>query len=170
MDATTGRTIVTIAAKGWLHHPTWSPDGKLIATANAATGGRLWDAETGELRTSFEGHTDVVTSIAFSPDGALVVTTSFDRSARVWDTSNGSLLAILGNHEHWVTSAVFSADGQWLVTDVARAERMRIWDLRRETRSPAQVEDLVRCRPRCGWSTVARCRPPIDPSRCAGVR
>jgi WD40 repeat protein len=146
VDVATARTIATLDARGWLRTPTFSPDGTLLATTDGRTGGRIWDATTGVLRASFDGHTDHVTSIAFSPDGLLVATTSFDRSVRVWDAANGSALAVFGNHEHWVTGATFSPDGSQLATDVARAPRVRIWDLRRETRSPTVVMDLVRCR------------------------
>jgi WD40 repeat protein len=39
-----------------------------------------------------EGHTDVITAIAFSPDGKLLGTCSEDGTARVWDTNDASCL------------------------------------------------------------------------------
>mmetsp|Transcript_7484 Transcript_7484/g.26154 ORF Transcript_7484/g.26154 Transcript_7484/m.26154 type:complete len:83 (+) Transcript_7484:341-589(+) len=42
---------------------------------------RLWDAATGELQATLEGHSDCVTSCVFSPDGKRVVTGSYDKTA-----------------------------------------------------------------------------------------
>ena len=51
---------------------------------------RLWDAATGALQTTLEGHTDNVTSCAFSGDGTRVVTASDDKTARLCDAKTGA--------------------------------------------------------------------------------
>ncbi|KAJ1453084.1 hypothetical protein M885DRAFT_606912 [Pelagophyceae sp. CCMP2097] len=47
----------------------------------------LWDAETGALLVTLEGHISTVSSCAFSPDCARVATTSRDSTTRLWDAS-----------------------------------------------------------------------------------
>jgi WD40 repeat protein len=47
----------------------------------------IWDAETGALLTTLEGHTGEVYSVAFSPDGERVVTASSDKTARLWSAA-----------------------------------------------------------------------------------
>ena len=44
----------------------------------------VWDAGTGEVLRTLEGHTDVVTSVAFSPDGTMLAAGSLDGTALVW--------------------------------------------------------------------------------------
>ncbi|MCP4303856.1 MAG: NACHT domain-containing protein, partial [bacterium] len=52
----------------------FSPDGGRIVTASDDNTARLWDAETGSLIHTLEGHGSIVLSAEFSPDGARIVT------------------------------------------------------------------------------------------------
>ncbi|PVH67833.1 hypothetical protein DL98DRAFT_636703 [Cadophora sp. DSE1049] len=59
-----------------------------------------------------EGHTDVVTSVAFSPDGRQIVSGSEDTTIRRWDAATGQqLLPALEGHTGWVSSVAFSPNG-----------------------------------------------------------
>jgi WD40 repeat protein len=46
----------------------FSPDGSRVLSGSSDNTLKLWDAATGTLLRTFEGHSDVVTSVAFSPD------------------------------------------------------------------------------------------------------
>ena len=59
---------------------------------------RIWDAQSGALVASLEGHTELVKSASFSPDGTRIVTASDDNTARVWDAQSGALVASLEGH------------------------------------------------------------------------
>jgi len=61
----------------------YSPNGVRIATASADKTARIWDATSGELITTLEGHGKSVGALAYSPDGARIATASSDRRARV---------------------------------------------------------------------------------------
>ena len=58
----------------WVFKVSWSPDERWLLTASADKTARMWDAMTGKLRHTFEGHIDHVHDACFSPDGERVVT------------------------------------------------------------------------------------------------
>ena len=65
----------------------WSPDNRLVATADDDPLVRLWDSATGRLILKFEGHTDSVYALRFSPDGKRLTTGSTDGTARIWNVA-----------------------------------------------------------------------------------
>ena len=108
----------------------FSPDGSTIASGS---GGyiwwdgdftiRLWDADTGELRHTLEGHTRKVTRVAFSPDGSTIASTAAygDNTIRLWDTDTGELRRILeGRWVKAVRSVAFSPDGSTIASEDRR--------------------------------------------------
>jgi len=68
----------------------FSPDGAVIASGSRDQSVILWDAESGELLRTLEGHTDQVWTVAFSPDGATLASASDDATVRLWRVAVGS--------------------------------------------------------------------------------
>ena len=73
-----------------------------------------------------------------------VVTASRDKTAKVWEVASGRLLATLEGRTNRVF-AQFSPDGTRVVT-ASEDKTAKIWDVHLETRSPAEIAALVRCR------------------------
>jgi WD40 repeat protein len=72
---------------------------------------KLWDAATGRLIRSFEGHTGLVKSVAFSPDGTHVVSGGEDEMLKLWDVATGQLIWTSKGHSGGVNSVAISPDG-----------------------------------------------------------
>ena len=71
---------------------------------------------TAQLKTTLEGHTDLVWSVAFSPNGQTLASGSQDRTIRLWNPNNGNLKRTLTGHRDAVNSVAFSPDGRTLAS------------------------------------------------------
>jgi WD40 repeat protein len=56
---------------------------------------RLWEAASGQLLATLDGHTGPVYGVAVSADGRLLATGSVDGTIRLWNPSSGACLRIL---------------------------------------------------------------------------
>src|SRR5262249_56376 len=89
----------------------------------------VWDAESGDLIASFEGHSGTVSSVCFSPDGQRIVSGGSDRMVKLWDAQTGQEAITLSGHTPSFTSVCFSADGRLIVSGgLGRA--VLVWDAR----------------------------------------
>ncbi|NER33879.1 MAG: hypothetical protein F6J93_07500 [Oscillatoria sp. SIO1A7] len=102
----------------------FSPDGKLIATASTDKTAKLWSRD-GTAIATLGGHKELVSAISFSPDGELIATASADMTVKLWRL-DGTLLKTIKAHDHWVMDVSFSPDGQTFAT-VSRDETLKLW-------------------------------------------
>jgi WD40 repeat protein len=108
----------------------FSPDGKILASANWDKTVRLWDLASRQPRGEpLTGHNDHVRSVAFSPDGKMLASGSDDRTVRLWDAvSQQPLGEPLTGHRDKVRSVAFSSDGKVLASG-SDDETIRLWDV-----------------------------------------
>jgi WD40 repeat protein len=104
----------------------WSPDGKLLATAGADGKAVLWSRQSLECLSELYGHVGGIASVAFSPDGRTLATAGDDRIIRLWDIASRVEVASLEGHSGPITHLLFSPDGMTLASTATKSEGFEV--------------------------------------------
>jgi WD40 repeat protein len=112
-------------ASTWHGAATFSPDGSRLLTVGSTGVGRVWDAESGDLLLSLQGHDGAVERAHWSADGSTIVTSGQDGTARLWDAATGEMGVVLAGHDGYPFVSL-SPDGSRLATADGS---VRIWTL-----------------------------------------
>src|ERR1700735_4122541 len=93
-------------------HVAFLPDLNFIASTSEDGTVRLWDANTGALKQTLEGHSHRNSDVAFSPNGKFLASASNDDTVRLWDATTGSCKQTLEDHNHldYTVALSFSPD------------------------------------------------------------
>jgi WD40 repeat protein/DNA-binding SARP family transcriptional activator len=122
------RYFVRPGSANFVSAATFSPDGRLLAAAEAGDGTEIRDAHTGRLVVRLPT-SDLVRSVAFSPDGKLVATGQYDGTLRLWSTRNWRPVGRpVEAHEGRVITLSFSRDGRTLAS-ASEDGTVRLWDV-----------------------------------------
>ncbi len=117
---------------------TFSPDGRLFATAAENRSAQLWSTEAQLAVGPPLVHDNAVDWVSFSPDGQYVVTASADQTAQVWSVETGDPMGSAMRHGGPVSRADFSPDGTQVLTTTQRG--VYLWDLPETTTSVTEIE------------------------------
>ncbi|MGW7513083.1 nSTAND1 domain-containing NTPase [Streptomyces massasporeus] len=112
--AATGRTLHTVRGS----NPTFSPDGRTVATSDDDTVW-LWNVATGRTLHTVRG-----SNATFSPDGRTLATTAED-ATWLWSVTTGRTLSSLSSSNR----VEFSPNSQTLATIDLNDDTARLWDV-----------------------------------------
>lgn len=121
---------------GAVYLTTFSPNGRLLATASYDRTVRLWDVSDRSrpkpLGRPLTGHTSWVSSAVFSPDGRTLATAGDDGTIRLWDIRDPAHPSLLGapltGHEGTIYLIAFSPDGRTLAS-AGDDSTVRLWNM-----------------------------------------
>ncbi|KST64060.1 nSTAND1 domain-containing NTPase [Mastigocoleus testarum] len=122
----------------------YSPNGKIIASASTDNTIILWDASTGKQLKILTGHTNSVRGVSFSPDGKILASASWDKTAKLWDINTGKQIKTLQGHANELHDVSFSPDGNMLAS-ASWDKTIKLWDINtgKKIRTLAGHQDLV---------------------------
>lgn len=90
----------------------FAPDGSVLAAADRSGEVRLWDAESGALADTLNGHRGAVHGLAFQPDGRVLVTAGADGTVRGFDVASGKEAWKLAAHDGQALAVAVGPQGR----------------------------------------------------------
>ena len=109
-----------------VNHVSFSPNGRLIASAAFDNHVKLWSASDGKFLFTLRGHVGPVYMASFSADSRLLVSSSKDTTLKLWDCSTGKLKEDLPGHKDEVYAVDWAPDGH-RVGSGGRDKVVKIW-------------------------------------------
>jgi WD40 repeat protein len=119
--------VPNIPHSGEVNSVAFSANGSRVLSGSGDKAVRLWDAATGQLLRTFQGHTDRVRSVALSPDGTRLLSAGDDGTLKLWDAASGQALLTFRGHTGQVTSVAFSPDGTRVLSG-GWDNTIKLWD------------------------------------------
>ncbi|MFF3215272.1 WD40 repeat domain-containing serine/threonine protein kinase [Streptomyces sp. NPDC002886] len=106
----------------------FSPDGRILAIAQADYSVRLWSAGSRQDLASLDRHGAEILALAFHPGGRLLASADSDGKTYLWDTASGSTTATFTG-DGAVDAVAFSPDGKTLAAGLDGGT-VRLWAVR----------------------------------------
>jgi WD40 repeat protein len=117
LDPRTGRPRCRLSATGRLDWMSFSADGTALACLTLDGTARVWDTDTGRLRTRFRTLANNSDMVALSPGGRLLArVTDRDLAIHLYDVTSGHELHSFAGHRAGRLAVAFVGDGREVAT------------------------------------------------------
>jgi WD40 repeat protein len=120
--------VATLKGTGTLLHGEFNANGAKVVTSSWDGTVKIWDAVTGAMLHSLDGHQWAVRKAVFNLDGSLIISCGFDHEAIVWNTETGERLHTLRGHAGEIKDVAFAPGGHMAATS-SSDQTIRLWDL-----------------------------------------
>ncbi|KAJ2773532.1 ribosome assembly [Coemansia nantahalensis] len=109
-----------------VNHVSFSPDGRLIASASFDNSVKLWDGKTGQFLASLRGHVAAVYQVCWSADSRMLLSASKDSTLKIWDLRTKKLRLELPGHQDEVFAVDWSPGGD-RVASGGKDRVLKLW-------------------------------------------
>jgi WD40 repeat protein len=124
-EAANGTSLATHSGFAFLFGLSWSPDGKYVAVGSQNKLVLVVESRSGDVFTSYRGHSDWVKDVAWSPHGKFVVSGSDDGTSRLWETKTGTnIYTYKGNNGH-INAVGWSPNSQFIASG---GDTVQVWE------------------------------------------
>jgi hypothetical protein len=110
----------------WVTAVAFSPNGRILATADRNGGVILWDPDSGQELFTLAGHKAAVTALSWRPDSKLVSSSSEDGTVKLWDVQEGKQAKSWNAHSSGTLCVSYSHDGRFV--SCGRDNVITLWD------------------------------------------
>lgn len=117
-----------VGQNGGFKSVSFSPDGKILASASDDNTINLWNVKPAKLISTFTGHRGKVWSVKFSPDGKILASGSEDGTIKLWDVNKKTLIKTIKAHHGWVRSLTFNPTGQ-ILASCSSDQTIKLWNI-----------------------------------------
>jgi WD40 repeat protein len=141
-DTKTDQRVATLEGhQGFITDVTFSPDGKLLASASGDQTIKLWNTDTWQVEDTLLGHRDEVWSVNFSADSRRLVSSGKDGRVHVWPASarRQDREAVVLPTDRNPSLPDVSPDGRTIV-DVSRQGKVRLLEMATLHERPVPIE------------------------------
>jgi small GTP-binding protein len=107
----------------------FDPQGETLASGSQDATVKLWEALSGKLLRTLEGHRHEVNSVAFDRQTETLASGSDDETVKLWEALSGKLLRTLKGHQAAVSSVAFDPKGRTLASG-GWDDTVKLWEPR----------------------------------------